>query len=310
MKSLQSFSGAELALSVLLTTLVTTLAPTSAFATTVEGKWPTDQEPKPVQVESNTTKPKQTATPQQRHRAPAPASTQIQKPVENNKTAAYMGLGIDILSESVVAQMPAGASTGEGIIVTRFANDSPAKKSGLLVHDILLGYDQTKVVHPKQFIDLVRKDQPGRVVQLRVIRNGKVITHPVTLGMQNVPQTPNASGALNARNGLVIKQLGKNLYQANIRFTDANGKKQLRQYKGTREQIYYQAMNARDLPEKDRQQVLYAAGGPNKKQSNNNWGSFFPFGNKGNNGSFFPFGNQNNGNNSNSRLGSFFPFSR
>lgn len=257
-----------------------------------EGQWPKEANQQPATPQARSLPP--LAPPSQQSLvAPNPA---IKK---NRKIAAYLGLGIDILPTSVIAQMPSGISTGEGIIVTRFADDSPANKSGLMVHDILLSYDDTKLVHPKQFIGLVRKDKPGRVLKLKILRNGKVITHPVTLGMQEIPQQPN---------GLAIKQLEKNLYQANVHFTDANGNQQLRQYKGTRQEIYNQALNARDLPPKDREQLLYASGGPKKSQSNSPWGSFFPFGNKnnGNNGmgSFFPFGNRNNGNNNNS----FFPF--
>ncbi|MEE9303508.1 MAG: PDZ domain-containing protein [Thiotrichaceae bacterium] len=232
----------------------------------------------------------------------APSSTAPSSQAQAT-TMAYLGIGVDILPQSVVAQMPSGVSTGEGILVTRFADDSPAKKSGLRAYDILLSYDETKLIHPKQFIELIRDDKPGREVKLKVLRNGSVNTQVITLGSQDIPQAPN---------GLAIKQLGKNLYLASIRFTDASGKKQLREYKGTREQIYYQAMNAKDLPEKDRQQIMYAAGGPQKK-SNNSWGSFMPFGNSQNNkdnnswGSFMPFGGNNNGNNS---WGSFSPFNR
>ena len=285
--------------------LITTNIHATTYAATVDGKWPEPEITPPTQPQVIQQPNVQTqAVNQVQNKVSNP--TQQQK--RNDKVAAYLGLGVDILPESVIAQLPAGASTGEGIIITRFAADSPAKKSGLQAHDILLAYDNIKIIHPKQFINLVRKDQPGRVVQLKVLRNGKLISHPVTLGMQEIPQIPD---------GLVIKQLGEKYYQATIRFTDANGKKQLRQYKGTREQIYYQALNARDLPEKDRQQILYAAGGPNRNQSNNKWGAFFPFGNRGNNkggnswGSFFPFGSNNgNHNGNNNRFGSFFPFNR
>ncbi len=231
----------------------------------------------------------------------APPQTQPRQAPSQANTAAYLGIGIDILPQSVVAQIPSGVSTGEGILVTRFAEDSPARKSGLRAYDILLSYDDTKLIHPKQFILLIHNDKPGREVKLKVLRNGNVSTQVVTLGSQDIPQKAD---------GLSIKQLGKNLYLASVRFTDASGKKQLREYKGTREQIYYQAMNAQDLPEKDKQQVMYAAGGPQKK-SNDSWGSFMPFGNSNNSnnswGSFLPFGGNNKGNNS---WGSFSPFNR
>lgn len=224
--------------------------------------------------------------------------TPMQASPQTQAGPAYLGIGVDVLPQSVVAQLPSGVSTGEGIIVTRFANDSPAKISGLQVNDILLAYDGTKLLHPKQFIDLVHNDKPGREVTLKVLRNGKIISHTVTLGMQNIPTE---------RNGLVIKQLGKNDYLAIIHFTDANGKQQKREYRGTRQQIYYQAYQARDLPPKDREQILYAAGGPRHK-SKSGWGSMFPFGNNNSNngwGSFFPFGNHNKHNNS---WGGMFPF--
>lgn len=217
---------------------------------------------------------------------------------------AYMGMGVDLLPQSVIAQMPKGVSTGEGIMITRFTSSSPAEKSDIRAYDILLAYDEHKILHPTQFITLVRNDKPGRTVKLKLVRNGQVIVRPVILGSQKRPTLPN---------GLSIKQLGDNLYMASIRFKDASGKQQQRQYKGTRQQIYYQALKATDLPKADKAQILYAAGGTEQKESKSFFESLTPFGNKngngnGNNnwGSFFPFGNNKQGGNNNS----FFPFSR
>ncbi len=267
---------------------LTLMLSTGALASSLKGTWPETDTASTTAV----TQPEVAAT-----------TTVTPPPSQNTaNTAAYLGIGVDVLPQSVAAQMPAGVSTGEGILVTRFADNSPAKNSGLLPYDILLAYDDTRLIHPRQFIELVQKDKPGREVQLKVLRNGNVLTHRVTLGMQAVPQ---------ARNGLSIKQLGKNDYLATIRFMDASGKQQTRQYRGTREQIYYQAYQARDLPPKDREQILYAAGGPDKNTSKNSWRSMFPFGNRnGDNSwsSFFPFGNRSGDNNQG--WGSFFPFNR
>ncbi|MEE9351984.1 MAG: PDZ domain-containing protein [Thiotrichaceae bacterium] len=271
---------------------------TTATSANPHGDWPAAEAEQPQTQPAKRPVPVAQAAPASTPRATEKIAT------KDKSTAGYLGIGLDVLPQSVVAQMPSGVSTGEGILVTRFADDSPAKKSGLRAYDILLSYDATKLIHPKQFIMLVRNDQPGREVKLKVLRNGEVMNHSVTLGLQKIPQ---------AANGLSIKQLGKKLYLASIRFTDASGKQQLREYKGTRQEIYYQAQNARDLPAKDKEQVMYAAGGPQQKKSNNSWGSFMPFGNSnGNNsngfGSFMPFGGNNN--NGNSSFGSFFPFNR
>ena len=270
---------------------------TTVSAETIKGKWP-------EQTDSYTasTAPTTPANPAAPLPPAIPTSAVVPPHTQQTltqDTVAYLGIGVDTLPPSVAAQLPTGISTGEGIIVTRFADDSPAKNSGLKVNDILLSYDTNKLLHPRQFIELIRKDKPGREVQLKVLRNGKVINHNVTLGSQTKPK---------ARNGLVIKQLGKNDYLAIIRFNDASGKQQKREYRGTRQQIYQQAYLARDLPPKDREQILYAAGGPRHK-SQNGWGSMFPFGNhNGNNGwgSFFPFGNHK----TNNSWGSMFPFGR
>jgi hypothetical protein len=264
------------------------------------GKWPGDEIKQQAQQPQPQTQPKYQQPPQSRGWF-QPPKPQAPKEV----ITAYMGIGVDILPQSVVSQLPSGVSSGEGIMVTRFADDSPAKKSGLQVYDIILSYDDTKLIHPKQFIDLVRKDKPTREVKLKILRNGKVSTHTVTLGMQKKPQAPL---------GLSIKQTGENAYVASIRFLDARGQQQLRQYRGTREQIYYQALNARDLPPKDREQILFAAGSKKGKSSSNGWGTFFPWGNRNNGdntwGSFFPWGNKNNNDSGRGGMGSFFPFNR
>ena len=166
--------------------------------------------------------------------------------VSQSEFTAYIGMGVDLLPAAVIAQMPKGISTGEGIMITRFTPNSPAEKSDIRAYDILLAYDNHKIIHPTQFITLVRNDQPGRTVQLKLIRNGQTITRAVTLASQKRPVAPS---------GLSIKQQGKNSYIASIRFKDATGKPQLRQYKGTRQQIYYQALNATDLPQADKAQI-------------------------------------------------------
>ena len=285
MKKTLSVATLTLPLTLLLS-ISTHLCAENAQTPVEQGHFPTANADKPVQAPT-TNNPSLTIP------------TQAQQPSANKTTAAYLGMGVDLLPQSVVAQMPAGVSTGEGILITRFADDSPSKKSGLRAYDILLSYDNNKLVHPKQFIDLVHKDQPGRQVTLKVLRNGKVTDHLVTLGSQVIPQIPD---------GLTIKAIDKSHFIASIRFKDARGQQQLREYKGTREQIYMQALNARDLPQKEKQQILYSAGGT-KNNKSNGWGSFMPFGNNKNGSSFFPFGNKNNGNSNNS-WGSFFPFNR
>lgn len=229
-------------------------------------------------------------------------------PATNVKTSGStmignLGIGTDILPSSVAAQMPDSISPGQGIIVTRFAENSQAEKSGIKVHDVLLAYDDTKIVHPEQFIKLIHEDKPGRDVKLQLLRNGELITQTVTLGMQKVVNTNNEVPA--DYTGLAIKKVGENIYDASIGIPTQNGAIQRVSFKGTREQIFKQVMAARNLPQQERNQLLYALQGGKQPQKNNSgpW-NMMPFGNNNNGGGggFFPFGGNNKGNNN-----SFFP---
>lgn len=203
----------------------------------------------------------------------APQNAKPAKPFR--EFSGYLGLGLDILSPSVRAQLPSGIN--QGILVKEFAKDSPALNTDLKAFDVIYGYGKIAINHPAQFIKIVRNDQPGRSVNLKVVRKGQLLNVPVSLGSQ---KTPNPKEF----NGLAIKQLGKNTYEALIRFVGANGNKQMRSYKGTREEIYQQAYNAQDLPHEERQQILYATRPRQGGSNNSGFGSFFPFGGKNESG--------------------------
>ena len=185
----------------------------------------------------------------------------------------YLGIELDIIPSAVAAQLPEGAS--QGILVKSFSSDSPATTSELKPYDVMFSYDGIKLTHPDQFIKMVREDEPGRVVNIKVVRKGKILDIPVTLGAQKTPDPKEF-------NGLAIKQIGKNKYRAIVRFVGPDGNKQVRSYEGDRDEIFEQAINANDLPPSERQQLLYATQ-PRQQNNNSGFGSFFPFGGNNNN---------------------------
>ena len=266
----------------------------SAYAS----EYPTSIPPAPLQaIETTPTTPASTTT--------TTASTK--KGSYSETMGGYLGIGIDVLPNAVAAQMPTSVSAGQGIIVTRFAKNSPAEKNGLKVNDILLAYDDTKIVHPQQFINLIRDDKPGRDVKITLLRNSKIITQNITLGMQKI--TPKSDIPANYT-GLAIKKIGENTFDASIGVPTQNGGIQRRSFKGTRVQIFQQVSNATDLPAEQRNQLLFALQGGNQQNNNGYWNNMMPFGNNNRNG-FFPFGNNNGGNFfpfGNNNGGGFFPF--
>ena len=201
-----------------------------------------------------------------------PAQTVAKNPFR--EFSGYLGIAVDLLPASLIAQLPTGAT--QGVLVKEFANDSPASRD-LQVFDVIVKYGDTPLKHPAQFIKLVRENEPNEKVLLKVVRKGEVLDVTVSIGAQKTPDPKDF-------NGLAIKQLGKNKYEALIRFVGNNGNKQRRSYRGTREEIFEQAINAQDLPQAEREQLLYATRPRQGSSNNGGFGSFFPFGGKNESG--------------------------
>ncbi len=66
--------------------------------------------------------------------------------------------------------------------VTGFTNDSPAKQAGLEKGDIILKMDNYEFATMEELVYDLSKLKPGDVANITVMRSGKVISLPVTLG--------------------------------------------------------------------------------------------------------------------------------
>lgn len=238
---------------------------------------------------------------------PVPASVNT----EQEQTYGYLGLAIDVVPDSIRAHFPGDVASDKGLLVTRFADRSPAADDGIKIHDILIGYDDQPINDPEKFIKKVREDQPKRVVNFKLIRQGETLTVPVTMGEQKVTpiatppvatapvavtpavqampqqarQMPNmpAGMATNTAppanyNGLAIRKIGEGVYEASIAFVGVDGTPQRRSYKGSHMQILQQVHNARDLSPAAKQQLLFALRPP-KNKTQGMKGMNMPFGN-------------------------------
>jgi membrane-associated protease RseP (regulator of RpoE activity) len=214
------------------------------------------------------------------------------------KKVGYLGMGFDRVPRSIRAHLPSNIAQQQGLIVTQFADNSPAADDGLKVHDVLLSYDGQPIGDPGVFIQVIRMDKPGRKVKFTLLRQGQILTVPVTMGGQTVKRstTPQqqtqqklAGKAPPTANfkGLAIRKISNDIYDASIGFIGQDGKPTRRAYKGNRMQILQQIMQARDLPPQARQQLLFAV--QPRQQQNSNWGGMpnMPFGNNNSNGNGF-----------------------
>jgi len=113
----------------------------------------------------------------------------------NQQTVGYLGFAVDRVPATVKAHFPDEAANADGVvvdgvIVTQLADISPAADEGIKLYDILIGYDDQAVSRIETLIETISKDQPGRTVQLKVLRQGKILTIPVTIGQQRWAPLP------------------------------------------------------------------------------------------------------------------------
>jgi hypothetical protein len=114
-------------------------------------------------------------------------------------------------------------------------------------------------------------------------KNKKTAIKTESKQTQNPYQLPTVRSAPNANfNGLAIRRIGQDTYDASIGFIGQDGKPQRRSYKGNRMQILQQIMQDRSLPLQAKQQLVFAV--QPRQKSSNSWGGMpnMPFGN-GNN---------------------------
>lgn len=75
-----------------------------------------------------------------------------------------------------------GGQQAEGLLVSAVADGSPAAHAGLLVGDVILGFEGTAVDDPEALLMLLRGDRVGRPANLTVLRGGQLRDISVTVG--------------------------------------------------------------------------------------------------------------------------------
>lgn len=126
-----------------------------------------------------------------------------------SKNGGYMGIGFAIpsnMAKNVVSQIIENGSVkrgylgvfmqeldkemaeafnlekSEGVLVSEVTKDSPAEAAGVKQGDIIIEYNNRQVKNLTSFRTDISKLEPGAVVTLKVIREGKPQTIKVTLG--------------------------------------------------------------------------------------------------------------------------------
>lgn len=84
-----------------------------------------------------------------------------------------------------------------GALITRVLPGSPAAQSGLRVGDVILSYDGTELLSSRDLPPLVGNSDPNQTVDLKLLREGKVVTMKVQLGLlgERAPEATPAAPA-------------------------------------------------------------------------------------------------------------------
>jgi membrane-associated protease RseP (regulator of RpoE activity) len=198
-------------------------------------------------------------------------------------TLAYLGVMVDAVPAALSRHIPDVLPSGQGVLVVQVAEGSPAAKSGLKVDDILVRYDDQKLLTPEQLAMLVHADKPQRTVALELVRGGKLVAFQVELGSQDRPPVPSPSSTP-ARpafkwtwhfsdwlkrnheqkakapwerfDSLTMKKIGENKFKVDVSYLSKAGKIKRHTFEGTREEIHKAIEGEKDLPDEEKLELL------------------------------------------------------
>ncbi len=110
--------------------------------------------------------------------------------IEHGKVSrGYLGVDIEQVTPALAKQF--GLTNAEGALVGDVASDSPAARAGIHRGDIILGLNGQKIADFQELRLRISEAALNTSVHLMVVRDGKQMEVPVTLG--ELPSTPQAA---------------------------------------------------------------------------------------------------------------------
>jgi serine protease Do len=103
------------------------------------------------------------------------------------------------------------AEAGSGIYIDSIVKGSAAMEAGLMLNDIITGIDDHKIANSAQMKEMLERHSPGEKVILKIVRNGKEETVPVTLKETEgtIPKPVIARAEIFARLGIRLEELSR-----------------------------------------------------------------------------------------------------
>ena len=92
----------------------------------------------------------------------------------------FLGTLIEDIDASLAEKLNLPEERGAALV--RILPDTPAEAAGLQNHDVVTGWNGTRVESARQFSRMVKETPPGRTVHLQIVRNGAPTTLDVDIG--------------------------------------------------------------------------------------------------------------------------------
>jgi serine protease Do len=133
--------------------------------------------------------------------------TSMAKPImasllDNGKVArGWLGVAIQTVDTNLASAM--GLEAAQGILISDVTPDSPAAKAGLRRGDVILSMDGKAMNDSSQLRNHVAAKEPGSVIALEIVRDGKKLRLNVTLGTLPGNQLGKAEAEIGAKEGLL-----------------------------------------------------------------------------------------------------------
>ncbi|OAB48227.1 S1C family serine protease [Paenibacillus antarcticus] len=99
------------------------------------------------------------------------------------KPVPFIGASLLTMTSQVAEQM--GSTLKEGSVVTEVTFKSPAYVADVRPYDIIVGINDTKYPTSAELVESIQTKQVGDKVTLNIVRDGKEINLPVTIGNKN-----------------------------------------------------------------------------------------------------------------------------
>lgn len=122
------------------------------------------------------------------------AGTVIEQLKEHGRTyRGWLGVKIQTVTEEIAESL--NMRSPKGALVAEVSDNSPAKKSGLEIGDVILSFDGKPIEEMYQLPRIVAETEIGKEVDVEILRNGKKRNVEVTLGEldEGITETADAS---------------------------------------------------------------------------------------------------------------------